>query len=122
MTPRPPAPPNDALRERFGINLRASRKRLGLSQEAFGFRAEVHPRSLSPFELGQRLPRIESFIRLAGALKVRPNDLVEGISWTPGEVIVTPGEFVVPDDPELAAEIATLRASAYERGKRRGRG
>jgi hypothetical protein len=53
--------------------------------------------------------RIDTFIRLAGALEAAPNDLVAGILWTPAEAIVTPGGFEVPDDPELTAEVAALR-------------
>jgi hypothetical protein len=70
-------------------------------------------------ELGQKLPRIDTFIRLVGALEVTPNELTAGIVWTPAEATITPGGFEVPDDPELAAEIAALRASAPARGRRR---
>lgn len=115
-------PSNDELRERFGMNLRACRERLGISQEELGFRAGIHPTGVGFYELGKKLPLVETFIRLSGALATTPNELAAGISWTPGEAIVTPGGFEVPDDPALAAEIAALRASAYERGRRRNRG
>lgn len=114
-----PLPPSDELRERFGMNLRACRERLGISQEELGFRAGIHPSGVGRYELGSKVPLIATFIRLAGALGVTPNELTAGILWTPGEAVITPGGFEVPDDPELAAEIAALRESAYERGRRR---
>ncbi len=112
-------PPNDELRERFGQNLRECRSRVGISQEELGFRAGIHPTAVGLYELGKKLPLIATFIRLAGGLGVTPSELTAGISWTPGEAVVTPGGFEVPADPELAAEIADLRASAYRRGRRR---
>lgn len=117
---RGPLPPTDELRARLGINMRECRMRLGISQHELGFRAEVHPNAISPLELGQTLPRIETFIRLAGALEARPNDLVAGIIWTPAEAVVVPGDFEVPSDPELAAEAAKLR-EASSRARRRRR-
>lgn len=116
---RVPLPPNDDLRARLGVNVRACRRRLGISQHELGFRAEVHPNAISPLELGQKLPQIETFIRLVGALEARPNELVAGILWTPAVAVVTPGDFDVPSDPELAAEAARLR-EASARGRRRG--
>jgi transcriptional regulator with XRE-family HTH domain len=106
---RDPLPPTDELRERLGGNLRECRQRLGISQHELAFGAETHITAISPLELGQKLPRIDTFIRLAGALEAAPNDLVAGILWTPAEPIVTPGGFEIPDDPELAAEVAALR-------------
>jgi transcriptional regulator with XRE-family HTH domain len=106
---RGPLPPTDELRERLGGNLRECRQRLGISQHELAFRAATHITAISPLELGQKLPRVDTFIRLAGALEAVPNDLVAGILWTPAEPIVTPGGFEIPDDPELAAEVAALR-------------
>lgn len=116
---RNPLPPSDELRARLGINMRECRKRLGISQHELGFRAETHPNAISPLELGQTLPRIETFVRLAGALEVTPNDLVAGIIWTPAEAVVVPGDFEVPSDPELAAEAAKLRDASAGRRRRK---
>lgn len=107
-------PPSREMCKRFGMNLRRCRERLGISQEELGFRIGAHPSTVGPFERGKKLPMIERFIRLTGSLEVMPNELVEGIAWTPGEAIVTPGGFDVPDDPAVAAELATLRASTAE--------
>jgi transcriptional regulator with XRE-family HTH domain len=107
------------LRARLGANVRERRRQLGVSQHELGLRAEVHPGAISPLELGRTLPRIEAFIRLSGALEARPSDLTAGILWTPAEAVVVPGDFEVPDDPELAAQAARLRqASAGGRRRR----
>lgn len=122
MSPRrTPLPPSDELRARLGANIRECRERLGISQHEFAFRAETHVTAISPLELGQKLPRIDTFIRLAGALKVTPNELTAGIDWTPAEQVVVPGGFEVPSDPALSAEVASLReAGLHKKGRRRG--
>lgn len=102
------------MKERFGVNLRECRERLGISQHELSFRAEMVLPSISLLELGKRQPRIDSFIRLAGALGVTPSELVAGIGWVPGEVVAAPGSFDVPEDPELAA----LRSTLAGRGRR----
>ena len=120
MSRRQPSPSTEELRERFGSNLRACRKRLGISQEGLSSRAETHPKMISGLELGARLPRIDTFIRLAGALEATPNELTAGILWVPAEEVVSPGGFEVPDDPALAAEVASLRERDPRRWRRAG--
>ena len=99
----------EQVQRRLGQNVREHRERLGISQLELGFRAETHPKAISPLELGRTLPRIETFIRLAGALEVRADELSAGILWTPAEALVVPGEFDVPSDPGLSAQAAALR-------------
>ena len=115
---KPPIPPSDEMKERFGVNLRECRKRLGISQHELSFRAEMGLNSVSLLELGMKQPRIDIFIRLAGALGVTPNELVAGIQWMPAEVVATPGSFDVPNDSEFAAEVMALRSVAPSRGRR----
>lgn len=109
-------PPSDELRARFGLNLRECRRRLGASQLELSLRAETHMNAISTLELGQRLPRIDTFIRLAGALEATPNELAAGILWTPAEPVVVPGGFEVPRNQVLSAEVAALR-KATPRGR-----
>jgi transcriptional regulator with XRE-family HTH domain len=109
MKPKQPMPPADELKERFGGNVREHRKRLGISQYELAFRAEISHPSISLIELGKKLPRIDTVIRLAGALGAKPSELAAGITWVPAEVVATPGSFDVPEDPELAAEVEELR-------------
>ncbi len=117
MSPRAPAPPADELRERLGANLRECRKRLGISQEEVSFRAETHATVISALELGERVPRIDTFVRVAGALEAAPGELTSGIVWTPAEAVVVPGGFEVLEDSALAAEVAALREGYPRRGR-----
>lgn len=110
-------PPSDELRARFGLNLRKHRKRLGVSQLELSLRAETHMNAISTLELGQRLPRIDTVIRMAGALETTPNELTAGILWTPAEQVVVPGGFEVPRNQALSAEVAALRKGT-PRGRR----
>jgi transcriptional regulator with XRE-family HTH domain len=112
-------PPSDELRQRLGANVRRHRKRLGISQEEFAFRAEMHPTAVSQLEIGQTLPFVHTCIRVAGGLGVTTDDLTAGILWTPPETIIAPGGFEVPDDPNLTAEVAALRAQATPSKRRK---
>ena len=112
-------PPSDELRARFGINLRDRRGQLDISQLELSLRAETHMNAISTLELGQRLPRIDTVIRLAGALQTTPNGLAAGILWTPAEQVVVPGGFEVPRNQALSAEVAALRQAALRRRRSR---
>lgn len=70
----------------FGENLMVYRKRAGLSQEELGFLASLHRTEISQLERGVRLARIDTLIKLAGALKVPPGDLLKGMAWKPSRV------------------------------------
>jgi transcriptional regulator with XRE-family HTH domain len=78
---------------RFAENLVRHRKRSGLSQEAVGFRASLHRTEISLLERGTRIPRIDTVVKLAGALEISPCDLLNGIVWRPGEA--QPGGFML---------------------------
>ncbi len=56
---------------RFARNLRRCRKRAGISQEELGYRAQLHRTEVSLLECGQRTPRIDTVMRLAGSLSAR---------------------------------------------------
>lgn len=78
--------------EQFGHNLTRCRKRVGLSQEELSFRASLHRTQVGALERGERIPRIDTLVKLAGSLGVAPAELLEGLGWEPGETIV--GSFV----------------------------
>jgi transcriptional regulator with XRE-family HTH domain len=80
MTPPPIEP---AVREPFRANLRRLRILSRLSQEQLAARTSLHRTAIGLMENGERLPRIDTLIRLAGALEVTPNDLLQGIEWAP---------------------------------------
>lgn len=69
--------------ERFSENLRRVRRREGLSQEQLAIRASLHRTAVGLLERGERVPRIDTLIRLAGAMAIPPAELVDGIDWVP---------------------------------------
>lgn len=68
----------------FGRNLQRCRKLSGLSQEELAVGASLHRTEIGLLERGERLPRIDTVIKLAGALSVAPSELIAGIDWSPG--------------------------------------
>jgi transcriptional regulator with XRE-family HTH domain len=82
-----------AVAGRFASNTRRLREAAGLSQEELAFRADVHRTQISLIESGHRAPRLDTLIKLAGALGVTAKDLVAGIVWEPFEQRV--GGFAV---------------------------
>lgn len=87
----PPVPPTDALKARFGENLVRCRKAADVSQEELGLRASLHRTEISLLERGERMPRVDTAVRIAGSLGVRLDDLVVGLEWKPGYEVVVRG-------------------------------
>jgi transcriptional regulator with XRE-family HTH domain len=73
---------NEAAACRLGRNLFKARRRAGFSQEELGALASLHRTEIGFIESGQRLPRVDTLIKLASALAVKFEELVEGIEWT----------------------------------------
>ncbi len=71
-----PQPKDLSARERFGRNLRAARKSAGLTQEALGERADLHPTYVGSVERGERNVSIDNMERLADALGLDLRDLL----------------------------------------------
>lgn len=65
------------IAQRFAENLARSRKLSGLSQEELGVWASLHRTEIEKLERGLRVPRIDTLVKLAGALRVAPSDLLE---------------------------------------------
>jgi transcriptional regulator with XRE-family HTH domain len=79
--------------KRFADNLRVERARARLSQEALAARADIHRTQISLMESAKRLPRLDTLVKLAGALDIGVEVLTAGIAYEP--TIVKPGGFVV---------------------------
>jgi transcriptional regulator with XRE-family HTH domain len=60
----------------FGREIARLRKRIGLSQEELGFRAEVHRTYISQLERGLKSPTLSVMLRLSRALKASASRLV----------------------------------------------
>lgn len=80
---------------RFGQNIARCRKRAGQSQEELSIRASLHRTEVSQLERGLRLARIDTLVKVAGALEVSPAELLAGIEWSPGSATV--GAFSVAE-------------------------
>lgn len=88
----------------FGRNLVRCRRRADLSQEELGFRASLHRTEIGMLERGIRLARVDTLIKLAGALEVKPEELLVGLDWSPGGTRI--GKF------KISGEDADERTSA----------
>ena len=65
------------IRRRVGRNVRRYREALGLSQEEFAFECGLHRTYVSGVERGVRNPTVVVLAKLAAALKVQPERLLE---------------------------------------------
>jgi transcriptional regulator with XRE-family HTH domain len=81
--------------ERFAENLMVYRRRAKLSQEELGFLASLHRTEIGQLERGSRLPKIDTLVRLAGALSIPPGDLLKGVAWKASKT--RPGQFLLSD-------------------------
>lgn len=69
--------------KRLGKNLWMARRRAGYSQEALGALCGLHRPEIGFVENGERLPRVDTLMKLAGALGLGAEALVDGIEWIP---------------------------------------
>ena len=70
-----------AAAKRLGRNLFMARRRAGFSQEELAAVTCLHRTEIGMVENGTRLPRVDTLIKLASALDVRAEKLLEGIEW-----------------------------------------
>ncbi len=68
------------VRRRVGLNLKRFRQDLGLSQEAFAFKAGLHRTYISGIERGVRNPTVLVLEEIALALGVTSAMLLENVS------------------------------------------
>ncbi len=93
------------LKQRFADNLILLRSRVDLSQEQAAERAGLHKTELSLLERGLRLPRLDTLIKLSGAIEVESCELLAGMSWRLGSNVGPKGAYVrqsasSPEGPE----------------------
>ena len=69
--------------ERLGANLAHRRLAAAISQELLGDLAALHRTAVGQLERGERVARTDTLVKLAAALGVDANTLLEGIIWTP---------------------------------------
>lgn len=64
-----------SIRKQFGKKLREVRKATKLSQEALGFKANIHRTYIGAVERGEQNVSLDNIYKLAKALKVEPKEL-----------------------------------------------
>ena len=77
--------PDDAVAQRFAENLARAREKAGLTQEALAQSAEIHRTQIGELLRGNQLPRLDTLLKLAGALNIPPADLLDGLSFEPSD-------------------------------------
>lgn len=74
-------PAEAKLARHFGRNLAVLRGRVCLSQIGTAERAGLNRTEIALLETGQRLPRLDTVIKLAGAVEVQACHLLHGMTW-----------------------------------------
>ena len=64
----------------FGRVLRRLREAAGLTQEQFGFEADLRRTYVSILELGQQQPSLTTILKIAQALNCSPGSLLDMVS------------------------------------------
>ena len=70
--------PSAEIAAQFGRNLARCRKKAGISQEELGYRAQIHRTEVSLLERGERTPRADTIVKLAGGISVPVAELLDG--------------------------------------------
>jgi transcriptional regulator with XRE-family HTH domain len=66
-------------KHQVGQNIRANRKRLGITQEALAERSNMHPVEIGRAERGLRDLRVSTVVKIARGLDVPACDLLRGL-------------------------------------------
>jgi transcriptional regulator with XRE-family HTH domain len=72
-------------RARIADNLFLQRRRAEYSQGELAEFARVSAGQIGSIESGKVLGMLDTYVRLAGALSLTLDDLLAGVTWTPGE-------------------------------------
>lgn len=108
--PRKTGPERDAaaaFARRFGLNLATQRLAAGISQEELGTLAVLHRTAVGQLELGERVPRADTVVKLSGALQVEPQALLVGLIWVPPTIAINPGRWENDSGGTIAIEQPT---------------
>lgn len=87
-----------AVAQLFAENLARQLAESPLSQEEVAARAEIHRTQISKLLKGNQICRLDTAIKLAGALGIELTTLIEGITWDPATNVR--GEFKTPPAPK----------------------
>jgi transcriptional regulator with XRE-family HTH domain len=84
---------SDSVAKGFGEKLRKAREEAQLSQEELAYLGGVNRTLVGQLELGRHSPRLDTVIKLAGALGIEPCQLISDVRWTPPAEGPPGGEF-----------------------------
>jgi transcriptional regulator with XRE-family HTH domain len=81
------------LAEHFGRRLWHRRRLACLSQEDLGRLLDVHRTEIGLLERGQRVPRLDTILKLSAGVEVAPCELIAGLRWQPGSHDLVGGAY-----------------------------
>ncbi len=90
--------------KRVAQNLRRARRRLDVSQETLGILAGLHRTEIGMLENAERIPRIDTVVKLATVLEIPVDQLVDGVTWDPPERLGESGRFRVGGTPDSRSQ------------------
>ncbi len=67
------------LRTAIGVAVKRRRRDVGISQEDLSKRASIHSTYIGHIERGAKTPSMSTFIRIARALRLKPQDLMADV-------------------------------------------
>ncbi len=73
----------ESVAKAFGHKLLAAREKSGLTQEELGYLSSIHRTEISQLERGYRSPRLDTVVKIAGALGIEPCELIGDVRWNP---------------------------------------
>lgn len=85
----------EAVAAQFGRNVWLHRRRAGLRQSDVAEVAAMHRTEVGMLERGERVPRLDTLLKISGGLGVAPRELLAGLEWLPGHYVA--GDFHVED-------------------------
>lgn len=90
------------LAQRFGRNVWRSRRRADLTQDELARLVESSRVDIGAVERGERLPRLDTILKLAAGTETSTCVLLEGLRWRPGYYVE--GGFYIEDGPNSSAD------------------
>jgi len=73
----------DEVARSFGQKLSVAREKAGLSQDEVSYRSSMHRTEIGELERSIRIPKLDTVIKLAGALEIEPCELMPDVRWVP---------------------------------------
>lgn len=85
--------------DRFGQSLRRRRRLADLSQRELAELTQLRHMDISAIERGQRVPRLDTILKLAAGVEATSCELLVGLRWRPGHFHYVEGGFYLEDGP-----------------------